>query len=124
MIIKLAPINFSDGRELSLIKSGDTLSVNGEIFDFSPMSSGDTLPVSAIASAWFYRDVERTGTDLVITLWLPNPWNASPEQRFPVDLADVPDGPVLLPQPLPVTTEEQERRDALIEQVMSGEGGA
>lgn len=124
MRIRLSPISYSDGRQLELVKTGTVLTINGEDFDFAPMHDGDTLPAAAISSAWFANPVEKMGSELVITLWLPNPWNASPEQQFPVYLADVPDGPVLLPQPLPVTTEEQEQRDALIEQVMSGEGGA
>lgn len=113
MRIKLSPINFSDGRQLDLVKTGNVLTINGEDFDFSPMQDGDTLPASAISSAWFDGAVEKISSELVVTLWLPNPWNASPEQQFPADLVDVPDGPVLLPQPLPITREQQAMRDEL-----------
>jgi hypothetical protein len=86
---------------LEVVKLGDTLSLNGEVFDFSRMVDGDTLPASAISSQWFVGDVDRVGSELIVTLILPNPWNYSPEQAFPVDLVDVPDGPVELPGPLP-----------------------
>lgn len=86
---------------LEVIKNGNILVVNGEAFDFSPMSDGDTLPYTAITSDWFPADVQYVGGELVVTLKLPNPWNYSPEQAFPVDLIDVPDGMVIFPGPLP-----------------------
>lgn len=101
MRIKLQPTRCDD--TLEVIKEGSALIVNGETFDFSPMANGDTLPFSAIASSWFPADVEHIGDELVITLRLPNPWNYSPEQTFPVDLVDVPDGTVAFPQPLPIS---------------------
>jgi hypothetical protein len=86
---------------LSLHKLGDTLVVNGEAFDFSPMGVGDVLPVQAISSSWFARDVERTSDGLVFTIVLPNPANYSQQQAFPEPLLNVLDGEVPLPQPLP-----------------------
>jgi hypothetical protein len=109
MIIHLSPTRRDDSLEV--IKSGDTLSLNGELFDFSRMGVGDTLPASAIASQWFYGDVERTNEGLVLTLFLPLPWNYSPEQAFPEDLVSVPDGPVLLPQPLPAVPNDFQAED-------------
>lgn len=108
MRIKLSP-DANIGFELNVVKDGDILNINGEDFDFSPMDSGDTLPVSAIASAWFRSDVEKLDNgELVITIALPNGPNASPEQRFPEDLLNVPDGPVALPQPLPAFQSQDE----------------
>ena len=86
---------------LEIFKAGDTLVVNGEAFDFSPMGEGDTLPVAAITSEWFFGDVDRVDGQLIVRMRLPNPWNFSPEQAFPVPLEDVPDGIVALPGPLP-----------------------
>lgn len=101
MRIKLSP-DGNIGLELNVVKAGDALSINGENFDFSPMGNGDTLPVSAISSAWFRSDIEKLSDgELVITIALPNGPNASPEQRFPEDLLNVPDGPVAFPPPLP-----------------------
>ncbi|WP_454863376.1 hypothetical protein [Pseudomonas hormoni] len=99
MRIKLSPQRRDES--LQVVKSGAVLTINGEDFDFTRMVAGDTLPASAITSVWFPADVEHTGAELVVTLTLPNPWNYSQEQAFPVDLVDVPDGPVVFPQPLP-----------------------
>lgn len=76
------------------------MEINGEVFDFSPMQEGSILPCVAIHSEWFAGDVEMNGGELVVTLILPNPFNHSQAQAFPVDLVDVPDGPALFPGPL------------------------
>lgn len=99
MIINLSPTRRDDALEV--FKSGDTLILNGEAFDFSPLSLGDTLPASAVSSEWFSGDIDRTEDGLVLTLFLPLPWNYSPEQAFPVPLENVPNGPVVFPGPLP-----------------------
>jgi hypothetical protein len=44
--------------------------------------------------------VDRINGELVLTMMLPNTWNYSPEQAFPVPLENVQDGPVVLPAPL------------------------
>lgn len=94
---------------LDLVKQGDSVTINGEVFDFSPLRNGDTLPMSAITGRWFRSSVER-GEDgvIVLTIVLPIPANASLDQRFPADLINVPDGPVLLPQTLPATKQPEE----------------
>jgi hypothetical protein len=107
MRIKLSPQRRDD--TLDVVKTGDILTVNGEAFDLTPMGEGDTLPRSAIDSLWFAGDVDKLDGELTLTLLLPNPWNYSPEQAFPVDLVDVPDGPVAFPQPL--TPEQMAARD-------------
>lgn len=104
MKINLTPQRRED--TLEVIKQGNILVVNGETFDFSPMADGDTLPATAINSIWFLNKVERIGGELELTLLLPNPWNYSQEQAFPVPLVDVPDGPVLFPAPLPIAETE------------------
>jgi hypothetical protein len=111
MIIKLSPVRTD--KTLTVIKSGSTLTVNGEIFDFSQMGDGDTLPSSAILSEWFAGDIDKAGGELTLTLFFPNPWNYSPEQAFPVDLLNVPDGPVIFPQPLPDPIIEAQAEDAV-----------
>ncbi|WP_445572071.1 hypothetical protein [Pseudomonas sp. E102] len=84
-----------------VVKNGDVLTVNGETFDFSRISEGDTLPRDAILSIWFPGNVDRVNGELTLTLLFPNPWNYSQEQAFPVPLENVPDGPVVFPGPLP-----------------------
>lgn len=95
-------INLSPQRRdntLAAARSGDTLIVNGEIFDFSPMADGDTLPASAISSEWFCGEVEKSNGELELTLLLPLPVNFSLAQAFPLPLLDVQDGQVLFPAP-------------------------
>lgn len=86
-------------------KLGDVIIVNNESFDFSRMMDGDTLPGVAIKSEWFAGDVTKEDGELTLTLILPNPWNYSQEQAFPLPLIDVQDGPLegVLPKPLPET---------------------
>jgi len=104
MIIKLSPQRRDD--TLSVTRLNDALIVNGETFDFSKIGEGDTLPAEAISSGWFFDKVERVSGELQLTLLLPNPWNYSPEQAYPVDLVNVPNGLVQFPLPLPVLDTE------------------
>lgn len=99
MIIKLNSVRSDE--TLSVAVFGDSLIVNGQSFDFSPLGEGDTLPRGAIKSPWFDGNVERVVGQLIITLLLPIPSNYSPAQAFPADLVNVPDGPVIFPAPLP-----------------------
>lgn len=98
MKIILSPQRRDDSLEVS--RQGSKLTVNGEVFDFSIMSDGDTLPAEAIASNWFFDKVDNVKGELELTLILPLPANFSPEQAFPVPLEWVPDGLVAFPQPL------------------------
>jgi hypothetical protein len=88
---------------LEVVRAGDVLTVNGEVFNFANVGEGDTLPQAAIHSDWFAGDITRIDGELEITLILPLPINYSPEQAFPAPLENVPDGQVVFPQPLPVT---------------------
>lgn len=99
----LSPVRMDD--EITYIKEGDSIIVNGEVFDFSKMGEGDTLPREAIMCPNFSGDIDRVGGELVLTLTLPLPWNYSQEQAFPLPLYDVQDGSLadVLPKPLPET---------------------
>lgn len=101
-------ITFTPMRQdmaLSLHKSGDTLIVNGEAFDFSALPEGATLPQAAVACAWLASDVERQDGQLRLTLILPHGAQAGPETLFPAPISLVADGPVTLP-PYETPTEE------------------
>lgn len=104
MRIKLTPQRRDD--TLEVVKAGDVLTVNGEALDFGPLPDGATLPASAVNNPWVVGEVHRDGGELTLTLLLPLPTNYSPEQAFPEDLVDVPDGPVAFPQPLPLEEPE------------------
>lgn len=106
MKIILSPVRMDNNVTLELVKKGDTITINGEDFDFSPIGDGDTLPMLAISSTWFDRDVERIDGELVMSIILPNPWNYSPEQAFPEPITVTADGLIELPKPLPIVEEE------------------
>lgn len=95
MIIKLSPVR----SDLSLVvtKSGDTLVINGKAYDLGRLSDGATLPVEAIGDGFLIAPVERIDGSLVVTLMLPHGADAPEEARFPVDIVNPADGPVLLP---------------------------
>jgi hypothetical protein len=84
-------------ERLSLIRTGDTLILNGEAFDFSELPDGATLPAKAIDSDWFYGPVERVGDVLHVALILPHGANAPQETLFPPALTLTNNGPVALP---------------------------
>ena len=99
------PQNLEQERHLTVSKSGDTLTINGEVFDFSGIPNGATLPKEAIACDWIAGPVERDMAGvLTIPLRLPCGHNAPEKTRFPQRLENVADGPVNLP---PYTTEEE-----------------
>lgn len=93
-------LTFSPARRditLELVRSGDSLTINGELFDFSPLPEGATLPPEAIQSAWFSGPVERAGGVLHVALVLPHGANAPQATLFPAPLTLTGDGPVSLP---------------------------
>ena len=101
MKIILSPMRRED--QLTLSKSGDVLTINGEAFDFSGLPNGATLPRSAITSDWIAGDVSRADAaegetgELTVPLILPHGYNAPEATRFPAPLEAVADGPVDLP---------------------------
>lgn len=102
MKINLSPIGTYD--ELILTKEGDSLWVNGEVFDFSPLLEGATLPTAAIASSWFMGDISRTNGQIELTVFFPHHGPDAPEAaRFPTPIIMLEDGNVDLPD---VTPEE------------------
>lgn len=106
MKINLSPQRRDDALSVSVF--GAELSINGEVFDFSQMADGDTLPAGAINCEWFFGDVHKSAGEIELTLILPLPANFSPAQAFPEALIVTSDGPVALPQPLPITEPTEE----------------
>ncbi|WP_439526171.1 hypothetical protein [Roseovarius mucosus] len=95
MLITLSPARRD--TPLTLSRNGDVLTINGEVFDFTPLPEGATLPREAIASDWFAGPVERVGGTLRLTLVLPHGANAPQETLFPAPLTLTGNGPVALP---------------------------
>ncbi len=96
MLIKLSPVRTD--KTLSITKTGDTLIINGESFDFSSLTEGATLPRSAVNSEWIASDVNRVNGEIELTILFPHSVNASHEARFPEPLTVTEDGPVELPE--------------------------
>lgn len=105
MIINLSPQRRDD--TLVLTRAGDTLIINGEAFDFGKVGEGDVLPSDAVVSTWFAGPITRTSGELSLTLVLPLPINYSQAQAFPEPLILSADGPVVLPEPLPIPIVEE-----------------
>jgi hypothetical protein len=81
MIINFSPILWD--APLSMSVAGDTLTINGEPFDFSLLDEGDLLPADAVESDFINSPVTRSGGEIVVTVLLPIPSDASEAQRFP-----------------------------------------
>jgi len=96
MKITLSPQRRDDN--LQVIKSGDTLTINGTAYDFSVVPDGATLPRAAVDCPWLASDVERIDGVLHLTLLLPNSATASEAARFPQPIITPADGELELPQ--------------------------
>ena len=95
MLINLSPTR-SD-RTLEIIKTGETLTINGVSYDFSQLPNGATLPREAIDCEFIVSDVNRVNGEIELTILLPHGANASHEARFPEPINMTNDGQVVLP---------------------------
>lgn len=96
MHITLSPRRSDD--LIAISKQGDTLTINGEILDFSVIPEGAILPASAVSGGYFTGNITRTGGELSLTLTAPHSKDPSPAAAFPEPLNDVQDGVLELPQ--------------------------
>lgn len=93
-------INWSPVRRdetLTGSTQGDALTMNGEVFDFTTLPDGATLPRDAVACEWLASNVERIGGEIHLTLILPHGADAPDETRFPQPVTMAGDGPVPVP---------------------------
>lgn len=95
MKLTFSPMRRDD--RLTLGKTGDTLTINGEAFDFSGIPEGATLPRDAVACEWLVSDIERVSGDLHLTLILPHGADAPQGALFPVPIIVTGDGSIDLP---------------------------
>lgn len=82
------------GETAAVEKQGDTLTINGETFDFSPIPDGATLPWEAIGSNYFVGGVDRIDGVLHVALHLPS----GSGKYGPFEFNGPADGPLELPQ--------------------------
>ncbi|OHO97168.1 hypothetical protein HMPREF2581_24690 [Pseudomonas sp. HMSC057H01] len=85
-------------EHLSLVRIGDVLTVNGQVFDFTPLPDGGEVPAEAIGSEWFAGPALRRAGRLELILRFPLAADASAAARFPEPLLIEADGPVELPR--------------------------
>lgn len=83
---------------LTLVRSGDTLVVNGDAVDLSVVPDGTTLPASAIDNDWIVGKVERIDGVLHVTVLLPHAANPPQAVAFPEPITVTQDGPIEMPQ--------------------------
>lgn len=95
MKITLSPQRRDD--TLSVIVTGDTLIINGEVMNFGPLPEGGTLPSSAVGCEWLIGDVIRVNGQIELTIILPHAADATEAARFPEPLFIAVDGAVELP---------------------------
>ncbi|MFA9287646.1 hypothetical protein ACCQ08_22895 [Comamonas sp. SY3] len=95
MKINLSPQVRADSLEV--IKNGDKLTINGEPFDFTPITEGGVLPAAAVDCEFVIGDVRRQGGELQLTLLLPIAWDAPESCAFPQPILNPADGRLPLP---------------------------
>ena len=96
MIIALNPQRRDDSLVVS--KSGDTLTINGAVYDFSVIPDGATLPASAVDCAFISGDITRVAGDLHLSLVLPHGVTPSHAVAFPAPIINPADGNLVFPQ--------------------------
>lgn len=82
---------------LTLFKANDTLIINDEVLDFSPLPEGATLPATAVANDWIIGDITRKDGQIELTLVFPHGPDASEAVRFPEPLVLTENGAVEFP---------------------------
>ena len=82
---------------LTLSKSGDVLTINGDAFDFSFIEEGDVLPKNTVECPLLASDVTRTDGALVLTLLLPIKNTSSDAAKFPAPILNAPNGAIEVP---------------------------
>ncbi len=95
MILHLCPQLRSDA--LSVVKTGDALTINGDVVDLSVIPDGADLPSTAIGNEWIVGIVRRVDGVLHVPLILPHGPDAAIGMRFPENVVNPPDGPIALP---------------------------
>ncbi len=96
MKISLAPQRRDDA--LSLAKAGDVLTINGDVFDFSTLPDGATIPAGTVPCDWIIGPVERVGGMLSLMLLLPHGPNPPQHVAFPEPIINPDDGEIALPK--------------------------
>lgn len=103
-------INFTPQRRddtLELVKTGDTLTINGQDLDLSVIPEGATLPDAQDIHPLLFGDISRENGEIELTFILPHGPNPSQATAFPEPITVTQDGPVAVPFDPPVAPEEE-----------------
>lgn len=103
--MKIILVPQQSSAELVLSREGDSLWLNGEEFDFSPLTEGATLPWKAMPMDKFADDANRVDGQLILSVYMPykDP-DAHESIRFPDPVVMTEDGHV----PLPTEVEDEQ----------------
>ena len=82
---------------LVVTKSGDALTINGVVYDFTPLTEGSTLPAAAVDCEYIVGEVKREDGEIELTLLLPITRDASEAAKYPEPITMTTDGEVALP---------------------------
>lgn len=83
-------INFNpqrDDADLVVSVAGDVITVNGEIFDFSSIPDGASLPSAAVNGGYFSGDISRNSGEIELTLIFPHKANAATVITYPASVS-------------------------------------
>lgn len=78
--------------------SADSIRINGDVFDFSSVPEGVSIPQEDAPSPWISGDIERISGKINLTITLPHGPNPSQAVAFPEPITVDIDGPIALPQ--------------------------
>lgn len=81
--IKFYPARTDIMELLTVSVKGFVLTVNGEVFDFSPLQDGDTLHPDAVDNLYFTDFISRVGDDLNVGLLMPYRFTEDKAITFP-----------------------------------------
>ncbi len=95
MILSFTPLR-SDAV-LEITRKGDSLKINGKLYDFGAVPEGAILPQEAVDCPELASDVTREGGAIRLTLILPHGANSPKERCFPAPIVLRKNGPVALP---------------------------
>lgn len=105
MEINLTPQRRDDA--LTVSKSGDVLTINGDQFDFSSLPDGASIPAGTVPCEWIVGPVERTDGAIHLSLILPHGPNPSKAVAFPEPIINPADGVIAVPFDPPAAEPEE-----------------
>lgn len=85
-------------KKLVVTKKGDSLTINGESFNFAQLPEGGLLPATAVASEFIVGDVARVNGELLLTILIPISVDAGEEATFPKPILNPADGKIKFPK--------------------------